>query len=95
MNKEILTKLADTLISVPTPILFYCDIKFKDNGNTENVSMCYCTEEEYEKVSNSEFDNDIFFYLISADGVLKDALNNDEWEITDINEDSAFTIAID
>ena len=95
MNREILTKLADIIISVPTPILFDCDIKFKDNGNAENVSMCYCTEEEYEKVSNSEFDEDIFFYLISTDGVIKDALNNDEWEITDINEGSAFTMSVD
>lgn len=95
MNREILTKLADVLISSPTtPFTFDCEIKFKDNGKTERVTMCYCTEEEYDKLAgDNTFDEVIFFYLISTDTVLRDTMNNEDWEIIDIYEDSVIRLA--
>lgn len=94
MNREILTKLADVLICAEkTPFTFDCEVKFNGIYGTDRVTMCYCTEDEYDKiVSDYAFDETIFFYIIVADNALKDTLNNSDWSIIDVYEDSVSPI---
>ena len=90
---KVVTQLAETLISGEMPFTFECKIKFKDTNETENVTMCYCSENDYEDIANNAaVDEMIFFYIIDAENVLRNTLNNNDFEIVEVYEDTIIEV---
>ena len=89
--------MADTLVSsTETPFTFDCKIKFRDDGKEERVTMCYCTQEEYDKIAGDFLlDEMIFFYLIDSEHILRDTINNEDWELLEVYEDSIILLDAD
>ena len=93
---KVVTQLADVLIAGKTPFTFDCKIRFRDDGKEEQVTMCHCTQEEYDKIAGDFLlDEMIFFYLIDDEHILRDTINNEDWELLEVYEDSIILLDAD
>lgn len=94
MNKsEVITKLADAIIAANgQSFTIDCQIHWRedDDNKTTRDTICYCTDEEHDKLAGDEtFDDTIFYYIIAGDGAFKHIFNDkNEWEIVDVYEDT-------
>lgn len=95
-KSEVITKLADAIITTNgQSFTIDCQIHWRedDDKKTTRETICYCTDEEYDRLSVKPFDNNIFYYIIAGDGAFKDVFNdNNEWEITEVYEDTLSVI---
>lgn len=92
-NEKEFAKLADAIIqSNGNSFTIDCEIHWKDekDSKTSTQTICYCSQDEYDKLADDEtFDDTIFYYIMDMDGELKRVFGDkNEWEIVEVYENT-------
>lgn len=92
-NDKEIAKLADAIIqSNGDSFIIDCEIHWKSDkdNKTSTRTICYCSEDEYDKLSSDEtFDDTIFYYITDRDGDFKEVFNEcHDWEIIEVFENT-------